>query len=356
MSVARSCRMSLALSMLIALSAGAALLAVDLLVVNVDAASCATKKKSKDSPGGKDDLPDDKTAAAETGQTQARFVEWSAGVDRGAPVLMIVIAPPQGGGNATLPIPNRDEKDRTINPPENIVKLAEELKIGDLVTVSYAKVGTKPVVTDISIDKHAAEETPLRPFVFVRTRMVRVDKTDHLALMVSQDRGNWTLLVPNAPQPETPAAEGDAGARKPAPPKPTPDAALSEKLKVLRPGDLLTLDYSCSEYRFILKDVTAFEMTDNGALVAVGSRKVGQETYQTVTIRTAKGLTLLLVRPDSPAATALKDLQPKQPVTVKYVRTGAQLWLAGIGPKTADEPEAPKGGSSEAEDAKKLLN
>ncbi|HAU36172.1 MAG TPA: hypothetical protein DCX07_00460, partial [Phycisphaerales bacterium] len=73
---------------------------------------------------------------------------------------------------------------------------------------------------------------------------------------------------------------------KPAPPKPTPDAALSEKLKVLRPGDLLTLDYSCSEYRFILKDVTAFEMTDNGALVAVGSRKVGQETYQTVTIRT----------------------------------------------------------------------
>ncbi|HAU37079.1 MAG TPA: hypothetical protein DCX07_05110, partial [Phycisphaerales bacterium] len=96
--------MSLALSMLIALSAGAALLAVDLLVVNVDAASCATKKKSKDSPGGKDDLPDDKTAAAETGQTQARFVEWSAGVDRGAPVLMIVIAPPQGGGNATLPI------------------------------------------------------------------------------------------------------------------------------------------------------------------------------------------------------------------------------------------------------------
>ncbi|HAU36173.1 MAG TPA: hypothetical protein DCX07_00465 [Phycisphaerales bacterium] len=75
-----------------------------------------------------------------------------------------------------------------------------------------------------------------------------------------------------------------------------------------------------------------------------------------MTIRTAKGLTLLLVRPDSPAATALKDLQPKQPVTVKYVRTGAQLWLAGIGPKTADEPEAPKGGSSEAEDAKKLLN
>jgi len=290
-------------------------------LTSLDALSSATKKKPKSKGGGSGGGGSNKPEPPpEPEEGVARFVDWRIGNDRGRPVLGLTVA---AGANRTkyiLVVPNKSDKDSGLNPPGDIVDLAKDLKVGNKVRVTYIEDNGL-----IKVKKLVQEGSDIgEPYVFESYGTARIGGENRMIVRANRDGCSTEFSIPNQAGPDG---------------KPVPEPNLAGKVKEYRRSDIVDLKYDCEDYRFILRDVTPFPMSEGGAVVAVQNKTVGGETCRVLVVSVpTKGTRTLYVpagKDASPALTATAaGIRPSQAAEFKYFRKGGYCWLTEIAVKT----------------------
>ena len=255
----------------------------------------------------------------------ARFLNWGVKSHSSGPRLTMTVLPETKSATpVVLQVANTKKKSTSIDPPAGVTKLTGDLKIGDRVKVSYDKLNA--TCTYVSGQKlpPASETAPQESFRFTYgfLKGVKHGGEHYQGFVVTRGPLNWTMLLPNT--------EADASK------KPSPAPALLEKLKKLRRGDLVTLDYDPYKYVFALKDIQAAKQTGQAVFLRTTQAVRGGKKCQLVQIRLGSTSLLLQVPTDGQGAasegllTTVKDLKPQQKVSVTYRREGGLCWLDEI--------------------------
>jgi hypothetical protein len=323
---------------LVVVLAVAALVAVEILPAlmtaplgpGIDAVTAATKK-SKSSKSYTSHKSGSSGAPApvviETSEGIAQFIQWQQGVDLGKPVLLLEVAPAVGQGTATLVVPNASEKDTTVNPQKEIASLASQVRIGDLLRVTFTRSAGKFLVVDLASEKSAADATPPPPFTFNSIRTVQVDNESYLAVSLRRKLLTWTFLLDNK----------EKGS------KPSPEELLAKAVAKFKSGDLVNIEYNLRDYQFYLTRIAPAPLSGRGTFVRSGKDVQKDQVMPTAVVQFSGG-TMTLRLPPQPAQPAaygeapaadevpapLKGVRPGQAVEFKYHREGGTLWLDEI--------------------------
>lgn len=254
----------------------------------------------------------------------------------------------------TITIPNTSAKSRTISPPAQVASLADKLKVGDPVRVSYDQLGSmrtykaiSPLApTGVAPGKgkgkgkgkgrtEAATAAEPMTFTFSSTRKVRYNGTYYEAVTATKGSLSWTFLLPNT---EVLSSGGGSTGKSPAAAgKPSPDPELLAKVKRYRRGDEVSLSYKPSNYVFLLSDIEAVQLSDEGTVTTNREIRSGR-LYRMVQVRAARTLVLcvpLEADDGGPAASqkliaAAEALKPRQKVAFKYHKQGGRCLLDEI--------------------------
>lgn len=265
---------------------------------------------------------------------------------------------PDGKNPVTIIIPNTSAKSRTISPPAQVASLADKLKVGDPVRVSYNQLGSMRTFKSISRlapkgvtpgkgkakgkgkgkgkTKAATAAKPMT-FTFSAMRKVRYNGAYYEAITTTKGILSWTFLLPNARV--LSSGGGSTGKSPAAAGKPSPDPKLLAKVKKFRRGDEVSLSYKPSNYVFLLSDIKAAQLSDKGTVTTNREIRSGGRLYRMIQVRTAAKTLILRVSLEadegSPAASqkliaAAEATKPRQKVAFKYRKQGGRCLLDEI--------------------------
>lgn len=248
---------------------------------------------------------------------------------------MTVIPEGEGQKPVVVTVPNKAEKSRLVDPPDAVVRLAAQLRIGDEVRIRYDKLGTTQ--TFRSAQPVPSSGKPI-VFAFASLKEVRHGKADYQAVVAGSGRMSWTFLIPNVEPPARTTGSGSTAGKSAG--APSPDPALLKKVSKYRRGDEVYLTYEPHEYTFALQDIETVQHSAEGILQASTQTTRSRKTVRTLHILTDKQSILLFVPPagaetegDSTPGHllgAVKGLKPKQKVAFKYRTEGGLHWLDEI--------------------------
>lgn len=275
----------------------------------------------------------------EKGQAVARFVKWTEGKDGRTPVLVLVVSDAEGKKTTSVPVPNsRKVKDGRICPPDNIARIAEQLKIGDEVNVDFTYFKRKTTVDDVTLMR-ALSAGDHEPFTFVRAQEVRRGGKKLLGVTARRERLSWTFLVPNE-QVSAASLAGSDGKPLGEGTMTAPDGRILECLATISPGDLISLQYEPDDYRFVLSSMRVSELVGSGKFERLSARTVGGKRHDVAVVRMGtKTISLVVPLPDPKSPTiddatrmtaVLKGMRQWQPVDLRYRRQEGVTWLNSI--------------------------
>jgi hypothetical protein len=267
------------------------------------------------------------TPVVQTAEGVAQFVNWQRGTDHGKPVLMVEVAPAVGyeSRTAVLVVPNKNDLDSTVNPPDAVQGLASSLRIGDRLQITFSKPADKFVVVNMASAGQAGD--PAAAFVFAGTRTIQVKDQACMAVLLRRKHLGWAMVVPNDPAGAA-AATGRLA-------RPAPDKALAERISRFRSGDMVSVDYTTADFQFVLKEMWPVQFSGRGEFCRSGKEAATGQGYATAVIRTGGNELVLFVPPADATAgaasgAALKDVKPGDSVEFKYHRECGYPWLDEI--------------------------
>lgn len=281
-------------------------------------------------------------AKPEKGQAMARFVKWTEGKDGRTPALMLVVSDEEGKKTFSLIVPNtKKSKTGEISPSWEIAAIAARLKIGDEVSVDYTHFKGRTTADGVKLTQ-SLSDSDNSPFTFVRAAATKRDGKKLLGLTAKRDKLSWTFLIPNEQVPASTFTGSDG--------KPlgegmitVPAPRMLKCLSSIRSGDLISLEYTPEDYKFVLSDLQVSRISATGKFERLSTRLVGRKRHPMAMIRVGTR-TLSLVLPLSEAKDGvidnatrmiilLKDMRPWQAVDVQYRRQNGITWLDSISVK-----------------------
>jgi len=268
------------------------------------------------------------------GEAEGVFVKWSEGKDGGKDALMLTISDAEGKETATLICPNTDKvKGDKMNPDPDIVTVAKTLKIGDEVTVDYTFFKGRTTVRSVTQKKAGSA---VEPFTFVGVAEVRRGKDKFLGVTARRSDLRWTFLIPNK-EVSTATMTGPDGKPLGEGTMSAPAPRIVQALGTLRTGDLIDLQYSPDDFRFVLDGLSVSRISGTGKFERLSARLIGSKRHDMALIRVGDRSLPLVVPLDPADASAaekagglsarLKALRPWQAVDVTYHREDGISWL-----------------------------
>ena len=234
-------------------------------------------------------------------------------------------------GVVTITVPNQKSKNKssTVNPPADVQRLADTLKVGDRLNVSYDQLGSSrthkgAVASGASSSSEDEEDIT---FDFLSVRKVRHDGQYHEAIVVGKGKVTWTFLLPNVP------ADADAKATQT-----NPDPDLLAKVRKYRRGDEVTVSHTPYKYSFLLEDIETVRRTGEGVVTANREVRSGEPRRMVQVLLDGKPLTMFLPLtradggeyPSQDLLVAAEGIKPRQKVAFTYRREGGRYLLDEI--------------------------
>lgn len=262
----------------------------------------------------------------------ARFISWGATSTSEGPALTMTVAQEgKKAGVVTITVPNQKSKtkSRTLNPPAPVRKLADTLKVGDPVKVSYDQLGSRRTYKSAAasgVSSSGGDEAGIT-FEFLSMRKVRHDGQYHDAVTVGKGKVVWTFLLPNVP------ADADAKATQT-----NPDPDLIAKVRKYRRGDEVTISHTPYKYAFLIEDIETVRRTGEGVVTANREVRSSTPCRMIQVLADGKSLTMFLplkaaegeAYPASDLLAAAEGVKSKQKVAFTYRREGGRYLLDEI--------------------------
>ena len=177
------------------------------------------------------------------------------------------------------------------------------------------------------------------PFTFVRVAEVRRGNGKFLGVTAKRNKLSWTFLIPNQ-EVSVATLTGPDGKPLGAGTMSVPAPRIVEALGKLRNGDLISLQYSPADYRFVLGDLSVSRIKATGKFERLSARMVGTKRHDMALFRVGtRSLSLVVPLPpaDAPAtnpaaamSALLKTMRPWQAVDITYRRQDGISWLEEV--------------------------
>ena len=272
-------------------------------------------------------------AKPEYGEATGRFVKWTEGKDGRDPAMLLTVSDDKSTETATLICPNT--KKGRISPNWDIAKLADKLKIGDVIEVDYTYFKGRTTVRKLALQA-ASSDSDRQPFMFVRVAEVKQGKDKVLGVTATRGKLSWTFLVPNE-QVDTATLSGPDGKPLGEGTMTAPADSILKSLATLRSGDLISLTYSPDNYRFVLSNLRVSRLAETGKFDRLSGRTINGKRHNMAMIRVGtKTLALVVPLPKAADVTTdnaarmtalLKDMRQWQAINITYRREDGIAWL-----------------------------
>jgi hypothetical protein len=259
-----------------------------------------------------------------------RFISWGAtSTSKGPTLTMAVAQEGKQAGVVTIAVPNQSSKSKALNPPAAVQKLADTLKVGDHVKISYDQLGSWRTYKSAAASgaSSSGEDEEDITFDFLSMRKVRFDGQYHDAVVVGKGKVTWTFLLQNLP--------AEAGAKATAT---NPDPDLIAKIRKYRRGDEVTISHVPHKYAFLIADIDTVRRTGEGVVTANREVRSSKPCRMIQVLVDGKPLAVYLPLkaaegedyPASDLLAAAEGIQAKQKVAFTYRREGGRYLLDEI--------------------------
>jgi hypothetical protein len=201
-----------------------------------------------------------------------RFIGTRQGVAWGKPVLMLLVAPRQGGLVFDLVVPNRDLSASKLDPDPSMAGLARSLKRGDLIQVATFRHQGRDLIS--SFDVYVPQPGEDEPNVY---RLVKtVPEPTRLGVVLQKDERTLTVYVPSR--------RLDEG-------KWVQDEKIAAAVKGLKQGDLVEVHLEGS----VITRIGRYQPPEKAEFVRTFTEEVNEVTYQAVELRRGQESVTLLI-------------------------------------------------------------
>ncbi len=254
-----------------------------------------------------------------------RYLGAKEGRAWGQPVMLVLVAPRQGSGSATLVVPNRDPEARKLDPQPVILDLVKSLKPGDLIQVLTAEIERQRVLRFLRPYEPKPGEDDPNAFTFLKAVEEKAGGRECLAVTLEKDGNSQSV-----PLPEEKNEQGQLA----------PASRLAEQVRKLTDGELVEATVELVGGKIVLKDIKPYKPLVKGRFVKLTDVRQDEQKHLAVEVKLGEESRLLLIpksKEDKDAAAreaeltaAAKKLRPGQPVLFRERKDGQQHWLEDI--------------------------
>ncbi|MCX6722731.1 MAG: hypothetical protein NT094_01525, partial [Candidatus Staskawiczbacteria bacterium] len=178
------------------------------------------------------------------GKCEATFTGWEISAINSIPVVFINAIPNAipNETNTTLGFlaSNTKINKKDPNAIPSVNSLANDLKIGDKIKIDFVYVDEIRQIVDISLVSKINTETPMS-FTLTGINSARMNSIERTKVKAIKKKMNCSFYVPSVPGTKDKTFINDP--------------EMTKKLDQFSSGDEINIDYSTSNYMFIIKDV-----------------------------------------------------------------------------------------------------
>jgi hypothetical protein len=271
--------------------------------------------------------------AAETVTKIVKFVSSREGAAAGKPALTVRTTSKYNATQFELIVPNVDPAAAKANPDPAMERVIKAAKAGDLLKVTYAKVQTRLVLSQVEAWTARPGELDAEAYELVKTTEIKVGEQARQAVVLSKADKEQTVFLPTKKN-----ADGAE----------VSDEAVAAQVAKLKPGDLADGQVIKVGADSVLKWIFPYQTPVSASFVKLATQKGDSgATENVVTLKKSDTELALPVIPGTadgssdPAVLArAKSLKAGGLVLYKSVEDGTKKWLIDI---KADNPVMPAG-------------
>jgi hypothetical protein len=260
-----------------------------------------------------------------------KFVGTRNGAAAGKRVLMLRASSKYGGSPLQLVVPNADPAASKLNPDAVMNKVIKAAKPGDFLRVSYTRVRTRFVLSQVEAWTPKPGEVDPEAYEFLKIIEAAVgDKTYQAVLLSKRDR-EQTVLIPAIKN-----ADGATAA----------DAGILAQVAKLTTGDFADAQTVKTGGKTFLKWIFPYQIPQSAVFVKLRHEKAASGSAESiVTLKKGDQTVTLTVRPTrtgGPADRALlskvRPLRANSAILYKAVEDGGKTWLIDIKSDAQKQP------------------
>ena len=269
-------------------------------------------------------------ADAKPGEAVVKYAGYKQGAAWGRPCMILLVAPPAGGGQSELIVPNQNPMAMKYDPSPIVLDVVKNLKPGDLIKIRSSTGQGHTILNAISAYTLKPGEDEPNVYTFMEVKDSQpVGQVTYTGVTLGKLGASQLALVPN-----TKDKDG----------KLAPDEAILAAVKDLKKDSQVEVQLEKQGNLFVIKSIRAYAPPAQGEFVKTSQQKTEQGDVTVVEIKEAQKNVLAWVpnvsvggksAPDAALMSAAKTLKPGQAVMYKCHTDDKGTWLDQIKPAPA---------------------